>query len=464
MGTFDSATALSLPLSTLVRMLSDHGATHIYAKNLAANDNSKNQIYCSGHLTDLSFLKPISVNPTPSASLKTKDPKRKVKFIAPLDFAWLTPEGGLVQAPNAKLIYYPQYPEVRLSGFLLGASGIQASQWMDRYARGTEEGRWLILGVREDKKVIAYLVTPESSLSTELNSAGFIDTSSVFNQIDAENSQGSRSSRELLIDALRSIYQKGFVPSQKLSTRTGLPEPYRAQNGGGYTLEALLGIPPNGDAVPDYLGWEVKQFGVTRFPCVSPKVTTLLTPEPDGGVYVESGLADFMRLYGYPPVNGVLNRLNFGGIHVLNSICDKTGLELRFEGYDYAHNTISDSEGFVGLFDSNGCIAASWSFAKLLEHWQRKHAQAVYVPCLKVTDPQLGVGYQYGGEVELGVGTTFEKMLTGFTSSHIYYDPGINVKNLDTNQPKSKKRSQFRIKHQHLSSLYEQYSLVSLDS
>jgi len=33
---------------------------------------------------------------------------------------------------------------------------------------------------------------------------------------------------------------------------------------GGYTLEAELGIIPNGKAEPDYLGYEVKQYSVTN--------------------------------------------------------------------------------------------------------------------------------------------------------------------------------------------------------
>jgi hypothetical protein len=38
-----------------------------------------------------------------------------------------------------------------------------------------------------------------------------------------------------------------------------------APNCGGYTLEAELGITPNGYSEPDFLGWEVKQFGVANF-------------------------------------------------------------------------------------------------------------------------------------------------------------------------------------------------------
>lgn len=462
MGTFDSATALSMPLSTLQKMMKANGCKQIFTKKLASNDNSKNQIYCAGHLTDLSFIVPKSVESTPSNSNKTKDPKRKVKFIAPLNFAWLTPEGSLLSAPNTKLIYYPQYPEVRLSGFLMGAKGVDVSAWMDRYSKGTAEGRWLVLGVGNENRVVAYLVTPESSLSKELDSIDLVATQSVFHQIIDRKEVGSKTSKNLLLDALTEIHLRGYIPSQKLSVKSGLAEPYKAQNGGGYTLESMLGVLPNGDANPDYLGWEVKQFSVSRFPCVSPSVTTLFTPEPDGGIYTDSGLATFMDLYGYEPANGTANRINFGGIHYFNSICKKTGLELRLSGFDLQANKISEADGFIGLCDKDDRLAASWSFSKLLQHWQRKHSKAVYIPCMKVSDDVQGIGYLYGSEVELGVGTTFEKMLSALADCQIYYDPGIKIENLDADRPKAKKRSQFRIKHSDLSCLYNEYEHVSL--
>ena len=52
------------------------------------------------------------------------------------------------------------------------------------------------------------------------------------------------------------------------------------------TLEAELGITPNGYAEPDFMGWEVKQYGVTDFIAIRPRSpVTLMTPEPTGGIY-----------------------------------------------------------------------------------------------------------------------------------------------------------------------------------
>lgn len=462
LDTFGSEEACSLSLHALKLMMRQQQVNRFYVKKLAGNDNSKNQIYFASHLTDVSFLEATRVEVTPTASAKTKDPKRQIKYLLHLDFCWMKPSGVAVPAPNAKLVYYPQYPEVRFSGFLKGAKEIDAKKWMDRYECGTADGRWLIIGIGSNNRTIGYLATPNSRIASELENSSFTDTSSVFWELQERQQKGVVSSRELLLNKLLEIHRKGTIPSQKMSTQTNAPEPYTAQNGGGYTLEAELGILPNGDANPDYLGWEVKQFGIKRLPKVSPDPTTLLTPEPDGGIYISEGLQRFMELYGYPPTNGTPNRINFGGIHVLLKQCKKTNLTLLLQGYDVENARLLDANGYLGLMDTSGQIAASWSFPKLLEHWKRKHAKAVYVPCLKATDTYGNVGYQYGSEVELGIGTTFEHLLKGYTSESIYYDPGINIKNLDTARPKSKKRSQFRVKHKHLDNLYQQYEHVSL--
>ena len=58
------------------------------------------------------------------------------------------------------------------------------------------------------------------------------------------------------------MHREGWLSGRKL-TAAG-PIPYAAPNAGGFTLEAELGITPNGIAAPDFLGWEVKQHDVGR--------------------------------------------------------------------------------------------------------------------------------------------------------------------------------------------------------
>ena len=85
------------------------GEPKLYAKPLAENDNSKNQVYFGPDFQAESFP---NTGIVPDSS--TKNPIfRKLCCIS----AGFNPTLGLPKRP-AQLILYPQYPEVRFSGFL----------------------------------------------------------------------------------------------------------------------------------------------------------------------------------------------------------------------------------------------------------------------------------------------------------------------------------------------------------
>ena len=460
-GTYDTTNAKEASLDRIVSIFNDLGVTKIYTKPLAPNDNSKNQPYFGGHLTDLAFLPMGDLLPSTTVSKKNSDPNRRIKYQSPLDLSWIDADGQVYDAPHAKLIYYPQYPEVRFSGFLKG-SPVNASRWMDPYKEGRAEGRWLILGVNpESGRIYSYLVTPESSLSHELADTDYVEITQVFRELDLAHQFVGKSTRGALISKLQDIHNQGWIHGQKMN-KNGITAPYKATNGGGYTLEALLGIPPNGIAEPDYLGWEVKQFGVKDFPTKSAGPTTLMTPEPDGGFYKDQGINDFIRKYGYPDRNGVPDRLNFGGIYKADNRTTITGLTLTLIGFDNAKARIVNASGAIALVDDTHNIAASWSFAKMMGHWKRKHAQAVYVPCLRQNSIGGGYEYHYGKDIELGVGTDFEMLLSSMSLGDAYYDPGIKLENASTPNAKSKRRSQFRVKHKNLDTLYRKFEFVDI--
>ena len=54
----------------------------------------------------------------------------------------MSSEGIVYPASEAKLIYYPQYPEVRLSGFVTRCD-FDMGGWMDPVKKGRELGRVL---------------------------------------------------------------------------------------------------------------------------------------------------------------------------------------------------------------------------------------------------------------------------------------------------------------------------------
>ena len=104
------------PLTGLLDQMADHGATKFYAKRLAPNDNSKNQVYLGGGFGALNIIPHGEVESDDSdlAGAVRDRAQAKVRFF------WLDSE-GLSPAPDAQLILYPKYPEVRMSGFLRGA-------------------------------------------------------------------------------------------------------------------------------------------------------------------------------------------------------------------------------------------------------------------------------------------------------------------------------------------------------
>lgn len=144
-------------------MLIDAGATSLWVKRLVANNNSKQQIYLASDPSDLSFLplgEPSYVEPK-SQKKKAGSPVIQI----PVAWHWVTPEGQF-DAPDAKLCYYPQYPEVRFSGFLRGCRKAP-SELLSNLKRGHEVNRCLFLGPVKDSsgevvRVVALVVGAQS--------------------------------------------------------------------------------------------------------------------------------------------------------------------------------------------------------------------------------------------------------------------------------------------------------------
>lgn len=96
-------------------LLARAGAESIWVKRLVPNNNSKQQIFLGNDPSDLAFL-PLGTPwyRTPK-SQKKKAGSPLIRI--PVPWRWITPDGEF-DAPNANMCFYPQYPEVRFSGFL----------------------------------------------------------------------------------------------------------------------------------------------------------------------------------------------------------------------------------------------------------------------------------------------------------------------------------------------------------
>ncbi|AEI52150.1 MvaI/BcnI family restriction endonuclease [Runella slithyformis] len=428
-------------LERLKNIMADNGCTKVFVKPLAPNDNSKNQVYLGG--SDIFNLFPMS-----DITAESPGEWKRERFKATSDFAWIGEEGQLFKAPNAQFILYPKYPEVRFSGFLSKCVNAPSDLMTIRQA-----GRLLFLSVSNTGQILGFVTAPDSVLARE-----FLNVPSRQEGVFRTFELMKRDSKVILMKELSRIYQLGWIPSKRLD-KYGAVLDCNAPNCGGYTLEAELGITPNGYSEPDFLGWEVKQFGVTNLKKPGNAVITLMTPEPTEGLYVSEGVEYFIRNYGYPDQNGREDRLNFGGVHKASIKHPRTSLTLELIGFDADAGKIKSAGGKIALVDEQGNEAAAWSFAALLQHWNRKHNQACYVPSKSETDPLRR--YCYGNLVTLGVETDFQLFLAQMHLGNIYYDPGIKMENISV-KPVVKRRSQFRMSSQYLGSLYKRNETVDV--
>lgn len=435
-----------MDLAREIKRLQAAGATRIYGKILAPNDNSKNQIYLGGSLDVINII--------PARDI-TADPENPRRLKGSLDFKWLT-DDHQSPAPTAQLILYPDYPEVRLSGILRAARGAP-----NKIISSREPGRVLLLGVTQEGVILASALESEKISAKEFTSKQHsFPAHGVLRELPLLAEPGSDSDAlTSLIGELARIHRKGWIRSWSLGT-DGRIHACEAPQCGGYTLEAELGISRNSRAAPDYRGWEIKSHEVGSIEKIrlGTKPLTLMTPEPNGGLYREN-FKSFWDLYSYLDRTGRpgrLGRKNFGGIYRCGSNAHGiTGLHLKLDGVDPSKGTFTPGST-LSLFDpARKMVAASWSIASLAEKWSRKHSRVAFVPAEKKTTPELF--YRYAQQVHLGQKTGIGLLLSALEAGVVYLDPAIKRTGGDY-----KKRSQFRVHARDLAKLYERFDIYSV--
>jgi len=438
-------------LQQLKEVLVCAGAKKLYVKKLAPNDNNKNQPYFGPDFEALNLFPATQIAADGSKNIKAK-----------MDFLWALSTGELLPARSAQLILYPQYPEVRFSGFLEGCRST-SSEWdrMKSLMKERSVGRLLFLGVTDAGQTVGHVVAGGSSIAKEIHLHGEAD-SGVFYQLPLPQITGNSDSKTLLLAELRRIHELCWIDSKQLDA-TGRIDGCNAPQCGGLTLEAELKIPKNSSSMPDFLGWEVKQHSVTNFdrPATGGAIT-MMTPEPTGGFYRERGVDEFVRRFGYEDRNGVRDRLNFGGRFTVGNRHPLTGLTLRLDGYDLSSGKITDTNGAIVLINDDDIIAASWKFTDMISHWSRKHAQAVYVPSKRRRIDNAQLQYAYGGVVRLAEQTDALRLFAAVAAGILFYDPAIKVENASTPNPTNKRRSQWRVASKQIAGLYKTVETVSV--
>src|SRR6185437_729787 len=189
-------------LANLLIVFSDNECQRVFVKRLSPNDNSKNQVYLAGSFDILNIL------PFKEITTDSKGDWQRERFKANLEFYWTDENGVLIKAPKAQLILYPKYPEVRFSGFLLGAKGAPTELMVNRI-----DQRLLFLGVSKNGYIIGYVTAPDSELSAEFDAISDLPEVGVFKEITLEGGLLQLNSKKQLIDELKRIHQLGWIDS-----------------------------------------------------------------------------------------------------------------------------------------------------------------------------------------------------------------------------------------------------------
>ena len=428
-----------LTIEELENLFEPHRVSILYVKHLALKqDNEKNQIYLGRGLDGVTNLFPakISERSASESLLKPKSTKGKPKLEARIDFSWLKRDGSLYPAPNTRIIDYFQYPEVRMSGFLKKCGGAPNSV---RRRNQAEYGkRILVLGVNPNGQVIGIVLTKrEDPLVDKFPSLPNLTAESVLKVWVVGRSTKNTPLKLLKID-LTKVIQGGWYSSRILKPGAVDAIPFEGTQGGGYTLEALLGVSANADKAPDLYGFEVKSYSKSRI--------SLMTPTPDGGFQGENTFKEFMDLYGRPAAKAD-GSIRFTGTHKCGAINKKTNMTLNILGYNSKNDRFGEDTGGISgqlVYVPTNVVVASWSLGHLANSWNSKHALAVYVQTQKRVDLDTGENktmYSYGPNFVIGEGTDVWRLLRAIASGIVFYDPGDSIYITG----KAKHRPQWRI-------------------
>ena len=436
----------------------ERGVSVIYSKELALKqDNDKNQLYLGKSLNEISNILPIKID---ERGVSSSSNKRRSKFGQPisegrLNFCWMERSGSLFQAPHAKIIDYFQYPEIRFSGFLKDCK--KAPMALRRTHQEKFGKRILLFGISDEQLVLGMILTEaEDPVVKAWPQLPNLAASPVLKVIHLDDT-GIISNRDALLEELKLIFDMGWVNGQRLKKGESGPIPFRGSQGGGYTLEALLGVLPNALQAPDKYGYEIKSKSKSNR-------VSLMTPTADRGFEGDkknNTFRQFMERYGWPCTNN-RDQICFNGTHYNNIECKSSGMTLNVEGYDPENSefTLDASDVQVALTKSGEkSPAAAWSLYQMIKAWSKKHAAAAYVSTEKKSSLNQ---YRYGRKIWIAEGTRVEKLFDAICRRHVVYDPGHKIRE----DGKPKVRPQWRLiwnqNMEGFKSLYDKAEMIEI--
>ena len=362
-------------------------------------------------------------------------------------------------APNTRVIHYFQYGETehRISGFLENCTSPPDSL---RIVNQQKYGkRILCLGVNQNKEVFGLVINQLEDTLT-INFPVLQKTS--VSRIIKSHTIGSlgHNPRDLLINELKGIRRKGWHKSIRLKPNRTNPSPFKGKQGGGYTLEALMGIVSNPKKIPDKYGYEIKSYSKSN------KTVTLMTPTADYGYEGDNTFNAFMSNYGWPDKKGK-GKIVFTGTHYNGILSMSSGCTLSVNGYYEDSDSLDPDTNKVNIelfHDKYQDIASGWSFGKLLESWCNKHQQTCYVPYekTKCKEEKHDFEYKYGDKILICEGTDILSFIRAVYMHNVKYDPAHEI----YANKKEKVRPQWRTKltknYRYIENLYYSIEEISI--
>jgi hypothetical protein len=443
-------------LKTLFRKF---GVQVIYLKELSKKqDNTKNQIYLGTSLDRVSNLVPMKIGERglSSSTKKTKSDTKARILEGLIDFSWIGRDEQLHHAPDTGIIFYHQFPEVRFSGFMQNCDNPLDSLRKENQAKYGK--RLFLFGQTDQGKVVGLVLTqledPVVLGFPEFEKLAHIP---ILQVISAREANG-KTPWDLLRGELEDIFDAGWHFSQSLKRGASRPEPFNAPQASGYTLEAILGVFRNSDKASDKHGYEIK--------ALTKNATSLMTPTPDLGFQGRNTFKEFIEKYGRPSKTDP-TKLNFNGTHKYGIPNEKTGFILDIHGYSLDGGFLVDPVrvSIVLLDPDKKEVVAGWSLVKFLQHWNKKHESAVYVPAERrdcTSNIKYKWEYRYGRTVYKCNGVGIERLLNAIIKREVVYDPGDT--NKSGKQGKPKNRPQWRASNikRAMSMLYKKVEVVAL--
>jgi len=417
-------------IEDLQRLFESKSVDLVYIKKLSPKqDNDKNQIYFGSGLKSLSnlFSGDIIERSEPVSSKKKSDLYGDIGLQLYLKWYWMDRNGNTARANGTKAIEYPQYPEVRLSGFLSGCP--LAPQSLRRTKQSRFKTRYLCFGFTPELDTVGIVLTEvEDELARNFPDLPKYSESSLLSVLIV-NDQYQSTPGDILLNLLKtkvgSEKHSGFI------LKPDGPVPFNGNQSAGYTLEGLLGIVANGKSGPDILGYELKTTGSSN--------GTLITTEPDLGEKADLEFKEYMSRYGSPGKKDS-NTIRFTGTF---------SLDKKPVGKDYILRLFRDGEkdglpGHIGLYSlDEKILVQGWSFQKLNSKWVEKHSNAVYIKYSKEKDESRNDVIQFGPICWFAHGTSFNNFLEGIRAGVIYFDPADSI--YENGQSKSRAQWRYRI-------------------